>query len=101
MQNKEIRWERLPRGMRKSISRRGYAGADEELTLEKTPTTVFRDNWLTNVAGPTSSGEKKWDRHFCLSPRYFRSSRFRPRVGLGSTDEWGLCAGPRRCRTRR
>ncbi len=40
MQNKEIRWEGLARGMRKSISRRGYAGPDEELTLEKTPGMV-------------------------------------------------------------
>src|SRR2546427_10733342 len=28
MQNKEIRWEGLARGMRKSISPRGYAGPD-------------------------------------------------------------------------
>jgi hypothetical protein len=36
MQNKQIRWGGLARGMRKSISRREYAGPDEELTLEKT-----------------------------------------------------------------
>jgi hypothetical protein len=36
-QNKEILWDRSPRGMRESISRRGYAGPVEELTLEKTP----------------------------------------------------------------
>jgi len=36
MQNKEILGDRLPRGMRKSISRRGHAEPVEELTLEKT-----------------------------------------------------------------
>src|SRR2546421_7397866 len=68
MQNKEIRWERLLRGMRKSISRRGYAGADEELTVEKTPTTVFLDNWLTNAAAPTSSEGKKVEQTFLSVP---------------------------------
>jgi hypothetical protein len=34
--NKEILWDRLPRGMRESISRRGYAEPVEELALEKT-----------------------------------------------------------------
>src|ERR1700674_5926483 len=28
---------------------------------------LFLENWLTNVAAPTSSEEKKWDRHSCPS----------------------------------
>jgi hypothetical protein len=35
-QNKEILGDRLPRGMRESISRREHAEPVEELTLDKT-----------------------------------------------------------------
>jgi hypothetical protein len=36
-----------------------------------------------------------------VCPRYFSGYWATPRVGLGSTDASGLCAGPKRCRTRR
>src|SRR6266481_2128088 len=65
------------------------------------PALTDLENWLTNVAAPTLS-EKKSGTDISVCPRYFRKCCcFRRRAGLGSTDEWGLCAGPRRFRTRR